>query len=97
MVSTSSISIPLGEAASHHAAMDESLPTSPARADAEACPLALAVSRGDEGAFRELYDLYHARLLRLAVVLCQGDECLRPRNRPVRHAHGRRQTQARPK
>jgi len=45
-------------------------------ADAEACRLAAAVGRGDEGAFRELYDRYHARLFRLAVVLAQGNEPL---------------------
>ena len=45
-------------------------------ADAEACRLAAAVGRGDEGAFRELYDRYHERLFRLALVLGHGDEPL---------------------
>jgi len=34
------------------------------------------VARGDEAAFRELYDRYHGRLFRLAVVLGRGDEAL---------------------
>lgn len=44
--------------------------------DAEARRIASAVARGDEGAFRTLYDLYHGRLLRLAIVLARGDEAL---------------------
>jgi RNA polymerase sigma factor (sigma-70 family) len=45
-------------------------------ADAEACRLAGAVARGDEVAFRELYDRYHSRLYRLVVVLTRGDEAV---------------------
>jgi RNA polymerase sigma-70 factor (ECF subfamily) len=45
-------------------------------ADAEACRLAAAVARGDEAAFRQLYDSYHQRLFRLALVLGRGDESL---------------------
>ncbi len=45
-------------------------------ADAVACRLATAVSRGDEAAFQALYDRYHERLLRLALVLGRGDETL---------------------
>lgn len=46
---------------------------SPADADATARRLAAAVARGDESAFQELYDGYHPRLLRLALVLAGGD------------------------
>ncbi len=45
-------------------------------ADAEARALACAVGRGDEAAFRKLYDLYHDRLFRLALVVGRGDELL---------------------
>lgn len=47
-----------------------------ASADAEARRLAAAVGRGDEAAFQQLYDTYHQRLLRLALVLGHGDEPL---------------------
>jgi len=45
-------------------------------ADAEARALAAAIGRGDEAAFRALYDRYHPRLFRLALVLGHGDESL---------------------
>jgi RNA polymerase sigma-70 factor (ECF subfamily) len=38
--------------------------------------LTTAIARGDEAAFAELYDRYHARLFRLALVLGRGDELL---------------------
>src|SRR5947199_7893147 len=44
--------------------------------DAEARALAAAVGRGDETAFRKLYENYHQRLFRLALVLCHGDESI---------------------
>ena len=44
--------------------------------DAEALRLAAAVGRGDEAAFRELYDRYHDRLFRFALALGHGDETL---------------------
>ncbi len=44
--------------------------------DDDACGLAAAVGRGDETAFQVLYDRYHARLLRLALVIGRGDESL---------------------
>jgi len=46
----------------------------PAAADARR--LAAAVARGDEAAFRDLYDRYHDRLFRLVLVLGRGDEPL---------------------
>src|SRR5262245_35653277 len=52
------------------------VPTSDSIADVEARRIALGVSRGDEAAFRELYDRYHERLFRLAVMLTQADELL---------------------
>lgn len=45
-------------------------------ADAEARALAAAIARGDESAFRTLYDRYQQRLFRLALVLGHGDESL---------------------
>jgi RNA polymerase sigma factor (sigma-70 family) len=45
-------------------------------ADGEARSLAAAIARGDEAAFRTLYDRYHQRLFRLALVLGRGDESL---------------------
>lgn len=44
--------------------------------NAEARALAAAIARGDEIAFRELYERYHSRLFRLALVLSHGDEAL---------------------
>ncbi|MGO8838644.1 MAG: RNA polymerase sigma factor [Limisphaerales bacterium] len=49
---------------------------SPSDADDGARRLAAAVARGDEAAFRQLYDRYHQRLFRLALVLGHGDELL---------------------
>jgi RNA polymerase sigma-70 factor (ECF subfamily) len=57
-------------------AMASSLQTSRSSADAEARQLAAAVARGDEAAFRQLYDRYQPRLFRLALVLGRGDESL---------------------
>jgi RNA polymerase sigma-70 factor (ECF subfamily) len=45
-------------------------------AEAEARRLAASVARGDEAAFRQLYDRYHERLFRLVLVLNHGDESL---------------------
>lgn len=50
--------------------------TSPPDADDVARRLAAGVKRGDEAAFRELYDRYHQRLLRLALTLGRGDKLL---------------------
>ena len=44
--------------------------------DAEARRLAAAVGRGEEAAFRELYDRYRERLFRFALVLGHGEESL---------------------
>ena len=53
-----------------------SLQTSRSSADADARRLAAFVARGDEAAFRQLYDRYQSRLFRLALVLGRGDESL---------------------
>jgi RNA polymerase sigma-70 factor (ECF subfamily) len=44
--------------------------------DAETRTLAAAIARGDENAFRTLYERYHSRLFRLTLVLSHGDESL---------------------
>lgn len=51
-------------------------PSAASEADADARRLAVAIARGDEAAFRTLYDRYHQRLFRLALVLGRGDESL---------------------
>jgi RNA polymerase sigma-70 factor (ECF subfamily) len=53
-----------------------SIQTTTPDADAEAHRLAAAVARGDDAAFRELYERYHRRLFRFALVLGCGDESL---------------------
>ncbi len=45
-------------------------------ADAEARKLVAAIARGDDVAFERLYERYHRRLLRLALMLGRGDEWL---------------------
>jgi len=52
------------------------LQTSQLAADAEARRMTAAASRGDEAAFRELYDRYHQRIFRLVLVLSRGDQHL---------------------
>jgi RNA polymerase sigma factor (sigma-70 family) len=54
----------------------EAQPAAAERADADARRIAAGVARGDESAFRELYDRYQNRLLRLALMLGEGDELL---------------------
>jgi RNA polymerase sigma-70 factor (ECF subfamily) len=73
---TTSITLPVSGQDSCPAG--EKLHVQPARssADAEARRLAAGVARGEEAAFRELYDRYQERLFRFAVVLGQGDETL---------------------
>jgi RNA polymerase sigma factor (sigma-70 family) len=51
-------------------------PTAPSGDDADARRISAAVARGDAAAFRHLYDQYHGRLLRFALVLARGDESL---------------------
>jgi RNA polymerase sigma factor (sigma-70 family) len=48
----------------------------PSCADTDARRIAAAVAEGSETAFRELYDRYHDRVFRLALVIGRGDESL---------------------
>lgn len=54
--------------------VEESSGQSTSAADAEARRLAAGIGRGDEAAFRALYERYHQRLFRFALVLGRGDE-----------------------
>jgi RNA polymerase sigma-70 factor (ECF subfamily) len=76
MVTTTSMPFPALEPTSRPTAAASSLQTSRSSADAEARQLVAAVARGDEAAFRRLYDRYQPRLFRLALVLGHGDESL---------------------
>ena len=71
-----SMSFPISGSAARSAVEALTVQTPLPPADAAACRLAAAVARGDEAAFRELYDRYHDRLFRLALVLGHGDEPL---------------------
>jgi len=70
------MSFPLHGPATRPALTALNVQPAPVAEDAEACRLATAIARGDEAAFRELYDRYHERLFRLAVVLTHGNETL---------------------
>jgi RNA polymerase sigma-70 factor (ECF subfamily) len=70
------MSFPVREQTPHPIVESSSANTSTPGADAGARRLAAAVARGDEAAFRQLYDRYHQRLFRLALVLGRGDELL---------------------
>ena len=50
--------------------------TASSPADAGASRLVAAMARGDAPAFEQLYERYHRRLLRLALMLGRGDETL---------------------
>ena len=70
------MTLPVAGPASRQPGQAFQVQTSISTADADACRLAVAVGRGDEAAFRELYDRYHERLFRFALVLARGDEPL---------------------
>jgi RNA polymerase sigma-70 factor (ECF subfamily) len=53
-----------------------SVPSAASGTDDEARRIVANIARGDEAAFQQLYDRYHRRLLRLALVLARGDETL---------------------
>jgi RNA polymerase sigma-70 factor (ECF subfamily) len=67
---------PAREPTSRPIVVASSLQISRSSADAEARHLVVAVARGDEAAFRQLYDRYQPRLFRLALVLGRGDDSL---------------------
>jgi RNA polymerase sigma-70 factor (ECF subfamily) len=75
-VSTMSMPLLIKEQISRPVVEASTEPSTASEADTEARRLAAAVARGDEEAFRTLYDRYHQRLFRLAVVLGHGDESL---------------------
>jgi RNA polymerase sigma-70 factor (ECF subfamily) len=70
------MSFPVSGHAARTAGEAHTVQTPPSAADIETRRLVTAIGRGDEVAFRELYDRYQARLFRLALVLGQGDEPL---------------------
>ena len=76
MVTTTSMPFPALEPTMRPTVAASSLQTSRSSADADARRLAAFVARGDEAAFRQLYDRYQSRLFRLALVLGRGDESL---------------------
>jgi RNA polymerase sigma-70 factor (ECF subfamily) len=75
-IATTSMSFPVREQTPHLVVESPSANTSMPDDDADACRLVAAVARGDEAAFRQLYDRYQPRLFRLALVLGRGDESL---------------------
>lgn len=72
---TNSMSIPVQEQ-SLQQRLAPRVRTPVSRADVEAQRLAVAVGRGEEAAFQELYNGYRQRLFRLALVLSRGDQSL---------------------
>ena len=75
-IATTSMSFPVREQTPHLVVESPSANTSTPDDDANARRLAASVARGDEAAFRQLYDRYQPRLFRLALVLGRGDELL---------------------
>jgi RNA polymerase sigma-70 factor (ECF subfamily) len=70
------MSLLIREQMPHPIVESSSVQPTASNADAEACRLTAAVARGDEAAFRQLYDSYHQRLFRLALVLGRGNDLL---------------------
>ena len=75
-IATTSMSFLVREKTPHLVVESSSASISTPGDDADARRLAAAVARGDEAAFRQLYDRYQPRLFRLALVLGRGDESL---------------------
>jgi len=75
-IATTSMSFPVREQTPHLVVESPSANTSTPDDDADARRLAAFVARGDEAAFRQLYDRYQPRLFRLALVLGRDDESL---------------------
>jgi len=76
MVLTTSMPFPAREETTRSIVEASHLQPGLSKADAEARRISACVSRGDESAFRELYDRFHTRLFRFAVVLGHGDQAL---------------------
>lgn len=75
-IATSAMSLPLREQMSATTARETGTRTGEAGADAEIRRISALVAKGDETAFRQLYDLYRSRLFRFALVLARGDDAL---------------------
>jgi RNA polymerase sigma factor (sigma-70 family) len=75
-VATNSMSLLIREHSPRPNVGSSNVLSSTPSADPDARDLAAAVARGDEAAFRQLYDRYHQRLFRFALVLGRGDETL---------------------
>ena len=75
-IATTTMSLFIRERAQVQTAESSSVQPAASGTEAEACRLAAAVGRGDEAAFRQLYDSYQPRLFRLALVLGRGDDSL---------------------
>lgn len=68
---------PLPETLKPHATVETSKQRDTEGAvDTEARRLVAAIARGDDATFEQLYERYHRRLLRLALMLGRGDESL---------------------
>jgi RNA polymerase sigma-70 factor (ECF subfamily) len=75
-VSATSMLLPLKARTPRQIVEKASVQFSQAEVDVNARRLAAEVARGNETAFRELYEHYHRRLFRFALVLARGDETL---------------------
>lgn len=76
MAAPTTMAVPAGDPTAPPASTVAGQVAPPCLADAQAQALAIAVARGDEAAFRQLYDDYHQRLFRLLIVIGCGDEAL---------------------
>jgi RNA polymerase sigma-70 factor (ECF subfamily) len=75
-VTVNSIPIAIGEQVTCPPLKAAGTPLPASDRDSQARTLAVAVARGEETAFAELYDRYHGRLFRLTLALSRGDESL---------------------
>jgi RNA polymerase sigma-70 factor, ECF subfamily len=75
-VSTTSMPLLIREQTPRATVEAATAPSAAPGADAEARLLAAAIARGNEAAFRTLYERYYPRLFRFALVLSRGDESL---------------------
>jgi len=75
-VAATSMRLLVHEATPRPIVQPSSTSTASSDSDEVAHRLAAAIARGDEVAFRELYERYHQRLFRFTLVLARGDESL---------------------